>query len=294
MYSVGLIIGSQNHNLKESFMSALKYRFIITTLSLILILSCISTGTIGRYVLTNEGRELLGAAFFTTKVTTGTFVVFDEDIGSDGSGIATSGNKFGLSMDPVDKNGDGIQDVDGEGNPLYFVDGTDYTKYKVEELNGDILFTVQNDTDHTLIVMFDITLLLGQGNPKLTTTIAEETSKVGLTLVLYRNSYSGNLPNQQLKEAGNVTTDLENNILWQTYQYSAFTAQVNPANFIGNGIDLNDLTAFLLIDPGETKSYTLSVEYGNEGWWDSLVGALDKACYAQITMSATRYTGPTP
>lgn len=262
-------------------------RCLALFIGIIMLFSCFIPKTFGRYVLTGDG--ILGYAFFTTKITTGTFVITNDDLGHDGGGTATSDNKYGLSMQPVDNDNDGVQDVDSDGKPLYFVDGENYEDYRVENLNENILFTVQNNTDHTLIVLFDITILLGWDSPEIVTTIAEDESKVGLTLVLYRSNYTGtNYPGKQLTQAGNITTNLQG-ILGNWSRYYAYTATVNPSDYINNGtitngIEESDLKAFLLINPGETKNYTLSVSY--EGSW---VGSIDRACYAQITMSVIKY-----
>ena len=260
--------------------NSVRVKMISLFILIIIAFSSLTNVSYGKYVLIDNG--VLAYSFFTNKITTGTFVVTDEALIENNT--ATSENKFGLSMTPVyekDENGNDVIKRDpATGEPLFTINGDNWRDYEPEDLNEDILFTVQNDTQHTLIIMFNVILCLGYTSAKLTTTIKESVSGVGLTVTLGKGSDSYD---QSLAIAPNITVDLEGII---QNNYSAYQTTVNPADYAGTDkLSRENLNSFLLINPGETKSYTLHVEYQG-----GLLSWLDRACYAQLTMMAMPYT----
>ncbi len=233
----------------------------------------------GKYVLTDNG--ILAYSFFTNKNITETFVVTDEDLGDDNS--ATSENKHGI-LGP-----DGKIDASKKG------------EYSIESLNGNILYTVQNNTDHNLLVLFDIIICKGLINAQLACTITEEESQTSLTVFARTDNNNGN---EYISMQQNTSIDASALNNWGV-QYYAYETQVNPSLFLNktysenhsdNGIKAGDtmlteedLYSFILVPPGNVKTFSLSVEHSYINWWEGLAGGLDNNCYASITMTCVPY-----
>ncbi len=260
-------------------------RFIGLLLLFAVLLAPLATSsTQAKYLITGVG--VAGYAQFSGDTVTGIFAITDEMINN---GNLTSESKFGLdTMKPVvDENGNPVLNSNGE--PMYNIPNQSSVEGNGLDDITDRVFSVQNATDNTiLLVTFDIVICIGITSPAMTATISEQkpddTIGTYITLTL---ATSGTDADIVMKKSDTITTDLEN--AWGLIKYSVFETHIDPAahtdKITSTDPSVTDgklkLKSFILIDPGETKDFKLSIQLTNENFWQQL----SKNCFASLTMT---------
>lgn len=289
-----------------------KNRILPFVLLTVILISSITQPSYSKYVYPETGRAwtslLSGNGFTDTFVVTNDAlnVTFDSDGNSQGS--ATSKSLFGINEgDSIDLNNSGATYTIGNYSSDFALDQT-----------SDLTFVIHNASDYTLVACFDVIICMGWISSNIITctvsaptATADSTDKTSLVLTAginqdtdielnhHKETTDGNSWLER-ENQGNATPiiDVSYSNLAGLVDYSAYSFHLDPSDLkyrqysgdpipTDNQITLKELTSFLLVPSGATRTF----EFSFTGTGGIFSGA-DKNAFASIAMTAKVVTDP--
>lgn len=243
-------------------------------------LSFVTQPSFGKYVYTYSGTA--SHTWFTTKIVTDIFRLTTD---------AFVDEETGEQIDEVKSeslHGVGITEVNGV--PTVNPSDDEISENDLTSLTEKV-FTVQNASDYDLVACFDIILCMGLlNNPTVTCTVTEESS--GTELKVTAAQSGGDVKLIRHKESATDSNgeepiiNVEITNLWGLINYKAYSTHIDPKEFKGTAkLTEDEFENFIIVRSGETKTFSFSVSSSGAD-----AGALDKNCYASMTMTVKKYS----